>query len=442
MYKILLLLSLSIFAINGFAQTPRSAELKKKRAAIQQEIDALRRSIDETKKDKRESLGQLALIQKKLRLRQQQIDIVNEQISDIQGDIDFNANEVDKLRNELDTLKLQYEKSVVYAYKNRSNYNFLNFLFSSTSFNDALKRFSYLKAYRAYRQQQVENYLNIQALLQQKLANLQDSKKERNEALREQTKQQAVLVEDKKEQDEEVAKLKSREQELTKRMNEKRKQDITLRNAINTAIRHEIEIARAKALEEERIARKKAAAEKKALAAANKNKKNSKARKEKPDPVAHVSSKPAKAESPLDDRPETRAMSANFERNRGHLPWPMASGTVIMHFGMQLYPGTHNYFDNYGITIETHAGTGVKAVFNGEVSAVMSIGSSEAVIVKHGKYFTTYSNLTGVTVSHGDHVNAGQVLGKLDEKGHNLGELEFLISNDKMVNFDPEKWLR
>jgi septal ring factor EnvC (AmiA/AmiB activator) len=441
MNKILLFYLFTFFTVNCIAQTPKSAELKKKRAAIQQEIDALRRSIDETKKDKKESLSQLALIQKKLRLRQEQIDIVNEQISDIQGDIDLNSKEVDKLRNELDTLRQQYEKSVVYAYKNRSNYNFLNFLFSSTNFNDALKRFAYLKAYRAYRQQQVENYLNTQTLLQQKLSDLKNSRKERNEALREQTKQQAVLAEDKKEQNEEVAKLKSREQELTKRMNEKRKQDIALRNAINTAIRREIEIARAKALEEEKAARKKAAEEKKALAA-SKNKKGSKANKEKSNPVAHVSAKPAKTESPLNDRPETKAMSANFERNKGHLPWPMASGSVIMHFGHQLYPGTDNYFDNYGITIETRAGTSVKAVFTGEVSAVMSIGPSQAVIVKHGKYFTTYGNLTGVSVSHGDHVSTGQVLGKLDEKDHNLGELEFLISNYKTVNFDPEKWLR
>ncbi|MBV4356596.1 murein hydrolase activator EnvC family protein [Pinibacter aurantiacus] len=442
MNKIFLLYFLTLFTVNCFAQTPRSAELKRKRAAIQQEIDALRRSIDETKKDKKESLGQLALIQKKLRLRQQQIDIVNEQISDIQGDIDLNAKEVDKLRNELDTLRQQYETSVVYAYKNRSNYNFLNFLFSSTSFNDALKRFAYLKAYRAYRQQQVENYLNTQTQLQLKLSDLKDSKKERNEALREQTKQQAVLVEDKKEQDEVVTKLKSREQELTKRINEKRKQDIALRNAINAAIRREIAIARAKALEEEKAARKKAAAEKKALAAANKKKKGSKVNKEKADPVTLASSKPAKAESPLDDRPETRAMSANFERNRGHLPWPMASGSVIMHFGPQFYPNSKARFDNYGITIETRAGTSVKAVFNGEVSAIMSIGPSEAVIIKHGRYFTTYSNLSGVSVSKGDVVKMGQVLGKLDDKGDNLGELEFLISNDKMVNLDPEKWLR
>jgi len=382
------------------------------------------------------------LIQKKLRLRQQQIDIVNEQISDIQGDIDLNAKEVDKLHNELDTLRQQYETSVVYAYKNRSNYNFLNFLFSSTNFNDALKRFAYLKAYRAYRQQQVENYISTQVLLQQKLSDLKDSKKERNEALREQTKQQAVLVEDKKEQDEVVTKLQSREQELTKRINQKHKQDIALRSAINAAIRREIAIERAKALEEEKAARKKAAAEKKALAAANKNKKGSKTNKEKSDPVAHVSSKPAKAESPLDDRPETRAMSANFERNKGHLPWPMASGSVIMPFGPQFYPNSKARFDNYGITIETRAGTSVKAVFNGEVSAVWSIGPAEAVIIKHGKYFTTYSNLSGVTVSKGDNVKMGQVLGKLDDKGDNLGELEFLISNDKMVNLDPEKWLR
>ncbi len=425
---------------------PTSADLKKKQAEIQKEIDNLKKSLDETQKYKKVGLGQLALIQKKLRLRQQQVETVNQQINSIQANINQNWREIVKLRGELDTLKIQYEKSVVYAYKNRSNYDFINFIFSAASFNDALKRVAYLKSYRAYREQQAANIHNTQNLLQQKIEGLNVNKKERSIALQEQTKQRSILEEDKKEQDVVVQKLRSQEKEISKDLTAKRKQDQTLRNAINAAIRREIEAAKKRAAEE--LAAKKAAEAKKAAAEAAAGKKTETPTGTKENgTAATAATTPAKPkvtrpESILDDRPEARAMSESFEKNRGSLPWPMASGIVIMHFGIQSFGDRKLQIDNPGITIEAGVGTSVKAVFDGEVSAVMSVGPSEAVIIRHGKYFTSYGNLAGVSVSRGQQVKMGQVIGKLAEKEDNRGELEFLITNDLSRNLDPEKWLR
>src|SRR5580692_12751423 len=125
------------------------ADLEKERAQIQKEIDDVRQSLDETHRNKRETLGQLALLQRRLRLRESAIRNINQQIDVIEGDMNQSWREILKLRSELDTLRKQYEESVVYAYKNRSNYDFLNFIFSATSFNDAVKRVEYLKTYRA-----------------------------------------------------------------------------------------------------------------------------------------------------------------------------------------------------------------------------------------------------------------------------------------------------
>jgi murein DD-endopeptidase MepM/ murein hydrolase activator NlpD len=112
-----------------------------------------------------------------------------------------------------------------------------------------------------------------------------------------------------------------------------------------------------------------------------------------------------------------------------------------MHFGPQKYFGEVTY-DNPGITIEASAGASVKAVFDGDVTAVFSIGPVQSVILKHGKYFTSYSNLTDVTVSKNQQIKRGQVIGKVAEKDDSKGSIEFLISNDANHNFDPEKWLR
>lgn len=408
-----------------------SAELKKKQADIQREIDALKKSIDETKKYKKESLGQLALIQKKLRLREQQINNINQQVNNIQGDINKNWREIVRLRAELDTLKKQYEKSVVYAYMNRSNYDFLNFIFSSTNFNDALKRVAYLKSYRAYREQQAANIRTTQALLGDKISGLNQNKQEKSKVLELENKQRLVLAEEKQEQAAVVNKLKSREKELAKDMAAKRKQDASLRAAISAAIRREIDA------ENKRAALVKAAEEKERKATAAKPTTGNetvviKAPEKKP---------VVKSESVFDNRPEIKALSDNFEKNRGNLPWPVSAGTISMKYGRQNYFEKVDY-DNPGITIETSAGNSVKTVFDGEVTAIINVGGVQGVIIKHGKYFTTYSNLESVNVTKGQQVKMGQTIGKVSEKEDGRGDLEFLISNDKYQNYDPEKWLR
>src|SRR5207344_3442995 len=120
------------------------------------------------------------------------------------------------------------------------------------------------------------------------------------------------------------------------------------------------------------------------------------------------------------------ALSDNFEKDKGHLPWPIASGTIAMRFGPHEYIKgvVHN---NQGITIESSPGTAVTAIFDGEVQGVFFVGDVSAVMIRHGKYFTTYSNLSSVAVSKGQSVKMGQLLGKLAD----IGQLEFVLSDEK-----------
>ncbi|MEJ7767192.1 MAG: peptidoglycan DD-metalloendopeptidase family protein [Chitinophagaceae bacterium] len=432
--SILLLAILLLAGTCSFAQNNRT-DLEKQRAAIQREIDEVKSSLNETKKNKKETLGQLSLILKRLRLRQSEILNINEQIGLIEGDINQSSRDITKLKMELDTLKLQYEKSVLYAYKNRSNYDFLNFIFSSTNYNDALKRVAYLRSYRIYRTQQAANIKNTQLLLEQKIAGLTQNKQKKSVVLVEQNKQKQVLEVEKKEKDAVVSKLKTREKELLNEMAAKRKQDQKLNMAINAAIRRAREAA---AKEAAAMAKKKQAED---VASANKNRSANNAATTSPAEKneTKVAKQPA---SVFDADPESKALSVDFEKNRGSLPWPIESGRVSMHFSRQKVEGLNIDYDNPGITIETEAGKTVKAVFDGEVSYVFYIGEVQGVIIKHGKYFSTYSNLTSPAVSKGQEVKRGQVIGRVADKGDGQGDLEFLISNEKGVNFNPESWLR
>ena len=59
-------------------------------------------------------------------------------------------------------------------------------------------------------------------------------------------------------------------------------------------------------------------------------------------------------------------------------------------------------------------------------------------MIRHGSYFTTYSNLSSASVTKGQSVKMGQIIGKVAD----IGQLDFLISDLKAQAYDPEKWLR
>lgn len=421
MQKILLVIILFFSFLSIDAQT--RADLEKERADIQREIDQVKRSLDQTKKNRKESLGQLALLQRKLRLREAAINNINRQINYIQGNINQSRNEIIRLKKELDTLKVQYERSVVYAYKNRSNYDFLNFIFSSSNFNDAIKRVEYLKAYRNYREQQASTIYTTQDLLQKKISNLELSRKEKDQVLQKQEKEKMVLVEEKKEKDVVVSKLKSREKELTREFTAKRKADNKLRAAIKAAIDRETRLARARELEEI---------------------KKTEAGKPKPTGAETTVAKTEKkvgSKSVFESTPEGAIVSDNFEKNKGKLPWPVESGHIKTPFGNYSIAQTKIVGNNPGITIETQPGASVKAVFDGDVSSVFEIEGVSVVFLRHGKYFTTYSGLSGVNVAKGQKIKAGQVVGRADSNNDGNGEIEFLLMQENR-NLNPEVWLR
>ena len=97
--------------------------------------------------------------------------------------------------------------------------------------------------------------------------------------------------------------------------------------------------------------------------------------------------------------PEQKLIGDNFEQNKKRLPWPIERGIITEHFGIHQHPVLSNVqVRNNGISISTETGAKVRAIFNGEVSRVFGIaGGNSAVIIRHGKYLTVYSNLREVT---------------------------------------------
>ncbi|MEI9945539.1 MAG: peptidoglycan DD-metalloendopeptidase family protein [Chitinophagaceae bacterium] len=399
------------------------SDLEKERKAIQDELKEIQGVYDKVKGQKTQSLSQLNMLKRKMALQEKYINSISKELRMIDDDIYLSNLEIYRLERQLDTLKSEYARTIVYAYKNRSNFDYVNFIFSATSFNDALRRIAYLKSYRTYREKQVTTINETQDLIAKRQEQQLTRKKQKNEALTGQTKQRTELDEQRKEKDAVVSKLKTQESDLQKQIATKKKRDREIQNAIAAIIRREIEAA------------KKAEASRNVAVTTTPTRNNTNV-------TAPATTPAKKPESYLELNATDVALGANFNDNKGKLPWPVDNGFVKVPFGPYTIEGTNLRDNNPGLTIGTQTGSAVKSVFDGVVSAVHNYGDGAAVVIRHGKFFTSYSNLSGVSVSKGATVKRGQVIGKAGEADDNSGGMVDFMLLIESNNVNPAPWLR
>ena len=440
-------LVLFLMTVAGASAQQSREELQKKEQELKKELSDLNRQLSETQKNKKLSLNELALIKRKVAKREELVRSINNQINELDNTIYLNEMDIYRLRKELDTLKLKYAKSIVFAYKSRGSYEYLNFLFSARNFNDAIKRMAYLKSYRQNRETQAIAIAQSRNMLTQKVDVLNSNKKERMVTLTAQSEQLKVLQEDKKAQDKVVAQLKGQESAIAKQIKDKEKQRVRMQQAQMAIIKREIDEAARK----DRIAKQKAIddAKKNAAAATAKNntsdnsaKNNTAANSAKnnePIVLAKAGSRPY---SPFESTEEGRETSMHFEQNKGRLPWPVDRGNVFIEFGVSTVPGTKLTQKSDGIHIALPEGSVVKSIADGEVSYVGEVNGDQVVMVRHGKYFTVYQQLSSASVSVGREVKAGSTLGRSGKSIDGEGSIIFTINNERGVPLNPDQWLR
>jgi septal ring factor EnvC (AmiA/AmiB activator) len=431
-------LAVSVCVIN--AQQPSKEELQKQQRQLQKEIDDLNEANRSNAKNTKDALKKATLIQNKIKKREQLIGSINKDLRRLDDDIYAKQLDIYRLGKELDTLKKNYAQSIVFAYKNRSSYEYLNFLFSASNFNDALKRMAYLKSYRQYRETQAQAIVKTQELRQQNIAALTNSKTEQKTALQTQGNQLKNLEDDKHEMDATVKQLKDQQKEITARLRKTEKQRGDLNRAIDAAIKREIADAERKA--------KLAAANNPTVSNAPKTSNNNPSNR----PSTSGSSATEGVATPHADKtlsifestPEGKEIGLNFENSKGNLPWPVSSGFVTYHYGKHEIPGVKGIVEiEEGILISLQVGSTVKCVATGEVMAITDLGDFQAVMVIHGKYITVYNKLASVSVSKGQKVSAGTVVGKSSQGFDGGGEVEFLVRNAATNRYeDPERWLK
>lgn len=429
--RLLLLFLISFLGGGVFGQS--SAELKRRKKALTREIQLLNESLKRTSNNKQLSLKQINSLSAEILLREQKILMINSEVRQLNEQIIDNTNTVKALKKDLYRLRKEYAAMVLFAFKNKGDYNKLVFLFSAKEFNQGYKRLKYLNQFSKYRKKQSEYIRETQQGLHVKIVELDHNKKEKSVLLQDEQEEKVTLRNKKEEQAKVLSKLSNQEEKIQKQLADKKNESARLNRAIRSAINREIELAR------KREAVRVAAAEKARKLAQARAAASNLTSKPTGKSTSGKTSTASRSVNVLSATPESAKLSTGFRDSKGVLPWPVAVGTIVEGFGAHRY-GVNVTIENNGIDIKTGAGSAVRAVFAGEVSTVQDIGGSYAVLIRHGEYFTVYSNLKSAGVSRGQKVNIKQSLGTVLTDPDGSTQLHFEIRKGASP-LNPASWL-
>lgn len=378
---------LAVLSVQGQSLT----DLRAKKVNTTQVIQYTSTLLQEAQKNEKATLSKLQLLNSQIQNRNQLIQSINDEINVFERYIDENTEVSELLKSDLEVLKKEYASMIRFAQKNKNSYDMLIFLLSSENLNQAYKRMLYLRQYAKYRKSQAEVIQSISSLLDQKVAELEEQKQEKARLLASKNQEARQLVGEKNQQSRQVQSLQQQQRDLRKKLREQQQEQEKLDREIERLLAEE--------------------------------------------------AKKARETGEFEMTPEQKLLAADFENNRGRIPWPVERGVITERFGVHTHPVLKNIqVKSNGIEITTQAGSEVRAVFDGQVSRVFAIsGGNMAVIIRHGSFLSVYSNLKEVNVVAGQQVKTKQRIGAIfsDE---NKTALKFQVwrENEKM---NPEDWI-
>ena len=389
----------------AIAQTNEQKALESKREQLQKEISEINRLLFAEKKEKGNVLEQMEAMDQKINVRQQLIRVTNQQSNLLNRQINTNVRNIGKLRNDLAFLKGEYGNMIQKSYQNKSRQSRLMFLLSSENFLQAFKRFQYMKQYTQYRKEQGEQIVAKTDELTQLNKDLSEQRKEKDKLVAENTQIKNQLYKEIQSQKELLKSIRKNESKYATAIENKKKEAKRIDEQIERLIRS-------------------------AIAASNRE-------------ASKSGSSTATSSSKFVLTPEATIVANNFSANKGKLIWPVEKGIKRQGFGVYndaVYPGIKH--ESNGVIIATDEGSKARAIFEGEVIAILSVpGGNKGVQIKHGNYISTYYNLSRVYVKKGDKVNTKSDLGDIyTSKSSGTTQLKFYLYKDT-TRLNPEEWI-
>lgn len=395
-YKVLFVgLAILVWVLPISAQTTID-ELNAEIRRAEKEIAEGEELLSKINKDQSVNSQQIKLLQSRINNRNSIIRSLESQISLTNRDINSREKNIKQLEADLAQIKKEYGDMVYTSYKNHKLNNSLLFLFSSRDFNDMTRRLDYMRRYNAMREEKARDIDTLRNQLSAEVEKLTTQRESLNTTRQSRDKEVAALQKDKNQYSEANNRLGRQANDVTKKIQEQQR----------VKQRAEAELQRI---------------------------------------IAEEARKNQKAQGSLneEERRKLTELSGRFDQNKGKLPYPVTGGVIVDHFGVHPHPTQPRLtVNNKGINIAAKRGASVYCVFEGVVTRVLFInGLNNCVMVRHGEYYTVYSNLASVSVKNGDVVALDQKLGTLSN-GDNSDEYTLHFELWKGTDYlNPEQWL-
>lgn len=392
MKKLFALAAAVLVMLPAAAQDTKQQE--DRRAKLQREIDLLDKQIRENSSKSSALLYNLELLRKSIDNRKALVRESDKEIRRYSDSLYLKQLHINRLQARADTLTSHYARLVRSAYKNRDSRVWYMYILASDNLGQAYRRFGYFRNLSARMKEEAVKIRKIKDELEVERTRLAKMKLDAEKVRKGRLDELKELRRSEAEADAAVDRLRKDKKRYERQLRDKKKEV----DALNKEI--------------ERI-------------------------------IAEAMRAKNKAGGTGKDDPAAVALSSEFSKNKGKLPWPV-DGPVVVKFGKQYHPVFKNLAlpANNGFDIAAPKGSQIKAVFDGTVKQVFVMpGYNQCVLVQHGKdYFTFYCKLGAVSVKAGDTVKTGQVLGTLETQSGN-NQLHFeLWKGGKPQN--PDGWLR
>lgn len=401
-YRFLLVLAMGLgTTLGAFAQTNEQKALEIKREKLQSEIRDINRLLFAEKKERGNVLDQMEALDQKINVRQELIRVTNQQSNLLNRQINANIRNISKLRDDLETLKKEYGNIIQKSYQNKSKQSRLMFLMSSENFYQAFKRLQYMKQYTEFRKKQGEQIIAKTDDLARLNKDLNEERKVKEILISQNKKAKAQLMQEIKNQKELLVTIRKNESDYATAIEKKEREAKAIDKQLEKLIRD-------------------------AIAAENKKSNNA-----------------SSDTSRFFLTPEATIIANNFSANKGRLIWPVEKGIKSQGFGVYrdaVYPGIKH--ESNGVIIATDEGAKARAIFKGEVIAIIAVpGGNKAVQLKHGNFISTYYNLSNLYVKKGDTVEAKAELGDIyTNQSNGQTRLKFYLHQD-IDRLNPEEWV-
>ena len=401
--KLLFVFAILLFWVSSsfYAQTKK--QLEEQRKQYKKEINQLNQLLFSEQKKEKDALEELRDLNQKIDLRNKLLATIVSESKLLTNQINRNENKLKKLNSNLKSLKEDYSEMIFKSYKSKSQQSRIMFLLSSDNFYQAYKRLEYMKQYTQFRKKQGEEILVQTDVIEKVVDSLKIKKTEKDTLIVFEERQKKAIELDKSNQESLLATIKKNESKYKKDLREKINEEKKVTARIDKLIREEIARANRK--------------------------------------MAGKSKATKSNEFILS--PEAKALAANFESNQGKLPWPVAQGLIVRKFGIQPHPTFPGItLNSTGIHFATVKGGDAKAVFDGEVMNILvGTGGLKNIMVRHGNYISSYSNVETAYVKKGDKITTGQNLGKIftDKVSGKTTLIFSLLKNTTRLN--PSSWI-